>query len=1083
MKLTKTGYVFGLILLIFTVFPFQALAYETLDVPITEDGVISSFSISCSGTNATAILFKKYPFGYTVGEYMRRPCLNGIVSFDTFDLDEYIAREVGTNIWTIWLQFFKPPFDLVVKDTSSLPGGDTELVRIPGSPGPVLEPLDSTYPTLVVGSSFDFDGFNWFSIPAEPYIPPLPPEPIGDPNNLPAQISPEGNVPRVSINCVPGDNYTLTLVNETNLLYSLGVKQRILCGEDGVITFDGFNMNDLLNTRVSSDWWRYARTPFKYIIKNTTGIFECNIYYCPIINFTNDSNGFDYSLYLASSTVWQTVGQGPVYEVDETYTVWSNAYVAPAPTGNSNVMFFPGVMGSRLYDEVGTVDCGAGLTSNDCIRDDELWVSRLDSKHSKLALDDNGNSVNNIYTKDDTQSINDESERGLIDEAYGSNIYNSFINNLRNWKSEGVYNDYAFIPYDWRLSLEDIITNGASTTDGKLKFTNRRNFSESYILKKLQELQMSSDSGKVTLIGHSNGGLVIKALVQKLKDTNNPLYEKIDKIILVAVPQVGTPDALVALLHGKPITGGLVMTNQRSRELLENMPTIYNLIPSSSYFETVSFLSATSTLVNFENHPLFSEQIVEYGYVISNKNEMKNFVLATDGREKPAYNDTSKPGIGNSNLYSDSEDVHILLQNFEPASTTKVIQVAGWGAETISGIDYVSRRNYGGGRYPSYRVRKVIDGDGTVVVPSALWMSTSTPNVERWWVNLEEYSSNNFPDRFHGDILEISNLREFLKSQLESTTYTDTESIVVNNSTNLVSNEVRLHFTLHSPLTLGVYDSLGRYTGLDPETLEVKGEIPGVYYEQIGEVQFISTPNDLELTLKMKGLSDGSFSLDIDKQQGNTVLDSVSFQGIPSTEDTVATVSILDNMDIVSSFINIDNNGDGNIDKVLEIKDDNTVLYDETTPELNIFFDLESKGVYFSGIDNYDANPEMTISSTSVNITDNQNNNLMVEFGNYEEGLYKRKFVINKLIRNEILTIISNTYIIYEWKEENGAVSDLEIKVIINGLSKYIVSYKKSQNKTIIRERVGGSFISITKEGFVDVGVQTVGAGLLKLDY
>jgi hypothetical protein len=62
--------------------------------------------------------------------------------------------------------------------------------------------------------------------------------------------------------------------------------------------------------------------------------------------------------------------------------------------GNSNVMFFPGVMSSRLYEEVGTVDCSSGLVSNDCIRDSELWVSVLDANHSRLELNSNGDSVN-----------------------------------------------------------------------------------------------------------------------------------------------------------------------------------------------------------------------------------------------------------------------------------------------------------------------------------------------------------------------------------------------------------------------------------------------------------------------------------------------------------------------------------------------------------------------------------------------------------------------------------------------------------------------------------------------------------------
>lgn len=233
----------------------------------------------------------------------------------------------------------------------------------------------------------------------------------------------------------------------------------------------------------------------------------------------------------------------------------------PTPTDEcmencySNVLFLPGVMGSRLYEQ-------NGLTEK------ELWVSRSDANHTRLSLNNQGKSANSIYTKNDTQRpAGDGDETGVMDDIYSFNIYQSFLDDLEKWKTDDkIIEDYAFIPYDWRLSLDDVITNGVADVDGKLAYNTSQDFSESFILKKLEELQISSRTGKVTLIGHSNGGLVIKALVQKLKDTGNPLYDQIDKIILIAVPQVGTPKAFVDLLHGNNIgPGGFIMSNERSR--------------------------------------------------------------------------------------------------------------------------------------------------------------------------------------------------------------------------------------------------------------------------------------------------------------------------------------------------------------------------------------------------------------------------------------------------------------------------------------------------------------------------------------
>lgn len=346
----------------------------------------------------------------------------------------------------------------------------------------------------------------------------------------------------------------------------------------------------------------------------------------------------------------------------------------------SSVLFLPGLMGSRLYEQDG-------------LSDKELWVSADDALHARLSLDRNGKSINPVYTKDDTRNNGELDETGVVDDAYGANIYQSLVADLRKWKSEGVYADYAFIPYDWRLSLNDIITNGATTTQNNLAYTGSQDFSESYILKKLAELQKTSHSGKVTIVAHSNGGLVAEALMQKLKDTRNPLYDQIDKLILVAVPQVGTPEAIAGLLHGTELGSGLIMNAERSRQLSENMPAMYNMLPSAGYFTTVGPGFVVDKPISFEDIAMFGSQISQYGLFVSNETELKNYVLGSDGRSKPSFSDTVNPNIGNSVLYTSAQAVHQTLDSWQPASTTKVIQVAGWGEETLAGVDYKKKDN------------------------------------------------------------------------------------------------------------------------------------------------------------------------------------------------------------------------------------------------------------------------------------------------------------------------------------------------------------------------------------------------------
>ena len=84
------------------------------------------------------------------------------------------------------------------------------------------------------------------------------------------------------------------------------------------------------------------------------------------------------------------------------------------------------------------------------------------------------------------------------------------------------------------------------------------------------------------------------------------------------------------------------------------------------------------------------------------------------------------PNIGNF-FYDQSQALHQILDNWQPSSETKVIQIAGWGEETIASIEYkeyITRECKDGICGPSskisYKIKKVIDGDGTVVVPNTL---------------------------------------------------------------------------------------------------------------------------------------------------------------------------------------------------------------------------------------------------------------------------------------------------------------------------------------------------------------------------
>jgi hypothetical protein len=221
----------------------------------------------------------------------------------------------------------------------------------------------------------------------------------------------------------------------------------------------------------------------------------------------------------------------------------------------SNIIFLPGVMGSRLYM--------SGLTEN------QLWEPNRNTDVKKLYLDEFGKSINNIFTKDIIVKTNLLGGLPFIDK----DIYKDFVAYLDKLKKDKIVADYNVVPYDWRMSADYILSQGIKTKDNNID-----------LIKTIQDLQKTSRTGKVTIITHSNGGLVAKQLIIELQ--KQKLENIIDNVIFVAMPEYGTAQAITALMfgHQQALGGGLIMRSSIARELGKNMPTAYTFLPSEKYY-------------------------------------------------------------------------------------------------------------------------------------------------------------------------------------------------------------------------------------------------------------------------------------------------------------------------------------------------------------------------------------------------------------------------------------------------------------------------------------------------------------------
>lgn len=715
----------------------------------------------------------------------------------------------------------------------------------------------------------------------------------------------------------------------------------------------------------------------------------------------------------------------------------------------SNVLFLPGIEASRLYRP----DYDGGT--------DQLWEPNTDSDAQDLFLTAEGTSVrNDVYTKD------------VVDEAYraGPDIYKSFIAQMNDLKTAGTIADWGAAPYDWRLSLDDVLHSGNQLADGRIYYSGDLAATSSpYIEQELRLLAKSSKTGKVTIVAHSNGGLVVKALTDKLGPDAAKL---IDKIIFVAVPQAGTPQAIGALLHG--YEQGLpkdwfsvFLSSEIARTFAANMSSAYNLLPSADYFTHID-----DPVVTFDDSDILAEFRARYGSEIHDGTQLKNFITDARRLASSSPSDLQYPSVGNTALFSRAEAFHATADTWAPPAGVSLYEIAGWGEDTLAAIEYrEGRKSYCSNPQdirtcastPSiiYVPREAVEGDGTVLAPSALWTAASAATA-KYWVNLENYNkwwlNGNIP-RKHADILEIPSLRTLIQNILTNATSTAPLAFI-STSTPPTDSTQRLRFLLHSPLNLSATDTLGNIVNSSTST------IPGSRFKRYGEVQVLTVPAHVPLTLALEGYASGSFTLDMEEIDGNNaVIASSTLSAIPSATSTRATMAFTDGTLQNASPLLLDYDGSGTADFSLESKIGEAVVFDMTPPEAVLAFDPVSQRLDIVGTDNISGTTVST-TPTSATIADEAGNTLQIVFEEFKQEGKEIKIRIQELRYNGVSAEeIPKTALHYEWSvDKTGTLKELQEKTAIGAVT--VNGHYDAKKSTT---RIGKDIM----QGLVIIGIKT----------
>ncbi|MES2930583.1 MAG: hypothetical protein V4665_02260 [Patescibacteria group bacterium] len=569
-----------------------------------------------------------------------------------------------------------------------------------------------------------------------------------------------------------------------------------------------------------------------------------------------------------------------------------------AEGGASSVLFLPGFEASRMYKTKSIL----GI-----ITEDQLWEPNTNNDVRDMFMDGRGISIDeNIYTRD------------IIDEGNiiipSINIYKSFISSMDSLVADNIISDWKAIAYDWRFAVDDIVSCGFENSDGSISYDGESSSVDlPYIISELKRLAHTSKNGKVTVVTHSNGGLLAKALVKELADMKKAgglsLVDSIDKVIMVAPPELGAVSALAALLHGyaQNFGWGFFLKESVAREFAENLPGAYGLLPSPAYFDAIE----DPVILFDQSLDEISDFRKIYGDAIDSFDEFRSFVLDSHtDRIKPAGNDLESPAILNASLFDDAVSLHASIDDFDFPSHIDVSQVAGWGMPTVKNIRYYAKHecvaienatcHIGSALAETFDITS--DGDKTVASASALY-----GNADKYYLNLQEYNKNHY-NRGHKDIFEIPSVDMFVKNSL-----TQGGSLPEYFSQEKPPSPDIIIIRMKSPVSIDIYDEEKRHTGqmagTNPDFTYIEEEIPNSAYMRIGDEKIIIVPAEDEYVLEMQGLDKGIFTLEIETLHSDISAGTVVFADVPVTPHMKAEAHLTADGEV--SGIAMDKDGDG----------------------------------------------------------------------------------------------------------------------------------------------------------------------------
>lgn len=590
---------------------------------------------------------------------------------------------------------------------------------------------------------------------------------------------------------------------------------------------------------------------------------------------------------------------------------------AGVPSQRPPVIVVPGLTGSRLDN------------NDTCLNtQQEVWPavwdlisSRYDTHLDHLKLNTNGidplSNCDHIFVNR-TATDSGNFENGAIRELLTMKFYGPLIDYLRGY-------GYQVFPwgYDWRKNLVDT----AASLD-------------SYINQVLSQ----TGASKVAIVDHSLGGVLTRFYVTSSDTRAN----KVEQVISLGTPFLGTPKTFKTLRWGD---SGAFEWNwlaigptypYQIRDLSQNMPVAYQILPSDRYWDV------------YNNASYYSVE----GDVWT-QDEIRSLVLSEH----------------NSGLFLNAEAFHTGKMDDWTANPSSVPfrLIVGSGIKTVSRLNDQIITLWNGDKYV-YPSLEYDDGDETVMLHSAdlkgngYDYSGGTPIFYSNQVNHGELITKDFIIEFVAAILATPpTSAPETASILPAELYPASDGLYLGAPDKLLKPHhteslppppvemgyspypvYGVEFSILGESQIHVYDQYANHTGpLEDGTVEFG--IAGSTYTTNEIFTSVTLPSNEPYWVEIHSYGAAYVDLTVRDYQGldiNLVQRTITYSNIPIDSNGLASFSYTPNQGLPAPSLAVDQNRDGNIDQTIAPTSDAdaTQSQDNTPPNLQISLNGQQNG-------------------------------------------------------------------------------------------------------------------------------------------